>query len=85
MFGFSSVDDRVASLRLQVGKQALTVGCAYVPNDSSEYPTFLEFLVGVLESAPIGDSFIRRGEFSAHVGNDSGTWRGVTGRNSSLI
>ena len=36
----------------------------------------------MVESAPNGDSFILLGDFGAPVGNDSGTWRGVFGRNT---
>ena len=44
-------------------------------------PSLLISLVGVLESTPNGDSFILLGDFNAHMGNDSVTWRGVIGRN----
>jgi len=66
---FSSVNERVASIGLQVaGGKALTVVCAYAPNSR------VSGLLGVLGWYPGNGS-------NAHVGNDGETWSGVIGMN----
>ncbi|KAK3509607.1 hypothetical protein QTP70_006811 [Hemibagrus guttatus] len=80
-WSFPPVNERAVSLHLRAGDRCLTVVSAYGPNGSVEYPSFLETLRGVLEGAQNGDSIVLLGDFNAHVGNDSDTWRGVIGRN----
>ncbi|KAI3373145.1 hypothetical protein L3Q82_006466 [Scortum barcoo] len=80
---FTPVNERVASLRLRVGDRSLAVVCAYWGRTAVQSTlAFLESLGGVLDSsAPTGDSIVLLGDFNAHVGNNSDTWRGVIGRN----
>ncbi len=65
---FTSVNTRVASLRLRVGDRSFTVVCAYGLNGSTEYPAILESLGRVLESAPTGDSVVLLGDFNKPEG-----------------
>ena len=41
-------------------------------------------LKGVLGSAPSGDCLVLLGDFNAHAGIDSVSWRGVIGKNDPL-
>ena len=66
---FTPMDERVASLQLQVGERVLTLVCAYAPNSSPEYPPFSESLEKVHESALNGESIVFLGLFNSHVGN----------------
>lgn len=49
-----SLVERVASLGLQATEDKVLTVYDDAPNSSSDYPTFLEFLDGVLEGVPSG-------------------------------
>lgn len=68
----------------------MTVICAYVPNDGSEYPHL--GCSGVLESVSSRDSiFLLLEQLNTHMGIDSVTWRcvietnGLTDLNASEV
>ncbi|KAI3352390.1 hypothetical protein L3Q82_005187 [Scortum barcoo] len=81
---FTPVNERVASLRLRVGDRALAVVCASTGRtavQSSTRPSWSPW-EGYLIVLQTGDSIVLLlGDFNAHVGSDSDTWRGVIGRN----
>lgn len=54
------MNKRVASLQLVLQKEGSV--CAYVPNISSDCPSFLESLDGVLERLLFGDSLVLLGD-----------------------
>lgn len=54
------------------------------PNSSTEYPSVFKSLEGVLDGTPSRDSVVLLGDFKAHVGNNSETWKGVIGTNGLL-
>lgn len=58
---------------------------AYRSISSAKSPIFLESLEGLLNGAPTRDSIVLLGDFDAHVGNDSDTWRGMIGGMALLI
>ena len=61
---FTPVNERAASLRVRVGDRSLTFVSAYRPNNSAEYPAFLESLEGVLDRAPTGYSIVLLEDFN---------------------
>ncbi|KAI3366343.1 hypothetical protein L3Q82_000505 [Scortum barcoo] len=72
------VNERVASLHLRVGDRSLAVVCAYGPEQQYRVPGLLGVSwEGYLIVLRLGDSIVLLGDFNAHVGNDSDTWRRI--------
>lgn len=59
------------------GSLCVTLSCGGKGSvHSLENLAFLENMDGVFEWASPGDSIVLLGGYSAHMGNDGGTWRG---------
>lgn len=52
---------------------------------SSDYPPVLESLEGMLENTHAGDYIVLLGDFNAHMGNGTESWKGVIGSNNPPI
>ena len=68
-------------LRLKERREALLM--VYAPNAEAEYQSFLDEVDAALQKVANMDSIILMGDFNAHVGTDSLTWKGVIGRNGN--
>ncbi|TWW76582.1 hypothetical protein D4764_13G0012440 [Takifugu flavidus] len=75
--GVADVERQRAGVAILVSPQLSACILEFTPVDERS-------LEGVLESAPSGGSLVLLGDFNAHVGNDSVTWRGVIGKNVPL-
>ena len=77
-----SLGSRVCMLKLKVLDQSLCllqVGL-YVPNATSEYQTFVDEVNDALLRVSLTDPIVLMGDFNAHVGTDTDTWKGVIGK-----
>ena len=72
---------RVCLLRLRLKERTLALLMVYAPNAEAEYQPFLDEVDAALQRVANMDSIILMGDFNAHVGTDSLTWKGVIGRN----
>ena len=51
----------------------------YAPNATSEYQTFVDEVSDALLQVSATESTVLMGDFNAHVGTDTDTWKGVIG------
>ena len=71
---------RVCMLKLKVLDRSLCLLQVYAPNATSEYQTFVDEVNDVLLRVSATESTVLMGDFNAHVGTDTDTWKGVIGK-----
>jgi len=56
----------------------------YGPKSSALYPEFVEEITDAQQMIKTSESTIHLGDFSAHVKNDAGAWKGVLAYTAKL-
>ena len=64
-------------LKLKVLDRSLCLLQVYAPNTMSEYQTFVDEVNDTLLQVSATESTVLMGDFNAHVGTDTDTWKGV--------
>ena len=78
--GYIPLGSRVCMLKLKVLDQSLLLLQVYAPNATSEYQTFVDEVNDALLQLSATESTVLMGDFNAHVGTDTDTWKGVIGK-----
>ena len=71
---------RVCMLKLKVLDRSLCLLQVYAPNATSEYQTCVDEVNDALLRVSATESTVLMGDFNAHVGTDTDTWKGVIGK-----
>ena len=71
---------RVCMLKLKVLDRSLCILQIYAPNTTSEYPAFVDDVNDAFLRVSPTESTVLIGDFNAHVGTDTDTWKGVIGK-----
>ena len=71
---------RVCMLKLKVLDRSLCLLQVYAPNATSEYQAFVDEVNGAFLRVSATESAVLIGDFNAHVGTDTDTWKGVIGK-----
>ena len=67
-------------LKLKVKDWSLYLLQVYAPNAVNEYQAFMNDVIDALQRVGSTESNTLLGDFNAHIGTDSKTWKGVIGR-----
>ena len=71
---------RLFLLKLRLQERSVCILQLYAPNTESQYEAFLEEVEVALRKATSCEYLALLGHFSAHVGIDNATWKGVIGQ-----
>ena len=71
---------RVCMLKLKVLDRSLCLLQVYAPNATSEYQAFVDEVNDALLRVSATESTVLMGDFNAHVGTETDTWKGVIGK-----
>jgi len=71
---------RVCILKLKVENQSICLLKVYAPNAMSEYQAFVDEVNDALLRVSPSESIVLVGDFNAHIGTDTETWKGVIER-----
>ena len=71
---------RVCMLKLKVLDRSLCLLQVYAPNATSEYQAFVDEVNDALLRVSAAESTVLMGDFNAHVGTDTDTWKGMIGK-----
>ena len=67
-------------LKFKVKDRSLCLLQVYAPNAVSEYQGFVDDVNDALQRVKSTESTIHLGDFNAHIGTNSETWKGMIGR-----
>ena len=71
---------RICMLKLKVLDRSLWLLQVYAPNATSEYQAFVDEVNDALLRVSATESTVLFGDFNAHAGTDTDTWKGVIGK-----
>ena len=71
---------RVCMLKLKVVDRSLCLLQVYAPSTTSEYEDFVDNVNDALLRVSTTESTGLMGDFNAHVGTNTNTWKGVVGK-----
>ena len=74
------LESRICKLKLKVLDRSLCLLQVYAHNATSEYQAFVDDVNDALLRVSFTGSTVLMGDFNAHVGTDTDTWKGVIGK-----